>query len=313
MRFRGLDLNLLGAFSILMQERSVSAAARHLNLSQPATSAALARLREFFGDELLVVQGKRMYPTPFAESLTPQVRACLRSVEVMLTTSALFVPETAKRTFRIIASDFVIAALIVPLVARLSNEAPGVRLELAAPSETAEAEISEGKADLLIGPDTYVRGDHPTQLLFEESHVVVGWAENPLMQAPLSEDAFLAAGHVGVRIGVQRSPSFADRQMSLMNKPRRIEVETSSFLSMPLLLCGTHRIGLMQTRLAHRMRANYPLAFQTLPFECPNMREMLQHHAARSDDVGLNWLKQLLHDEAGRESIDIVDGWRSTQ
>lgn len=308
MRFRGLDLNLLGAFSILMQERSVSAAARHLNLSQPATSAALARLREFFGDELLVVQGKRMYPTPFAESLTPQVRACLRSVEVMLTTSSLFEAATAKRTFRIIASDFVIAALIVPLVARLSKEAPGVRLELAAPSETGEAEIAEGKADLLIGPDTYVRGDHPTELLFEEAHVVVGWAENPIMQTPLSEEAFLAAGHVGVRIGVQRSPSFADRQMSLMNKPRRIEVETSSFLSMPLLLCGTHRIGLMQTRLARRMSENYPLAMQPLPFECPDMREMLQYHAARSNDVGLNWLKQLLHDEAGRASIESVDG-----
>jgi DNA-binding transcriptional LysR family regulator len=69
MRFKGLDLNLIVTLDILLEERSVSAAARRLHLSQPATSAALARLREFFDDEILVLLGKSMYPTPFAESV----------------------------------------------------------------------------------------------------------------------------------------------------------------------------------------------------------------------------------------------------
>jgi len=301
MRYRGLDLNLLGAFDVLMRERSVSTAARQLNLSQPAMSAALARLRDFFGDELLVAQGKRMYPTAFAETLMPQVRECLRGVEVMLTKTTHFDPATAQRTFRLIASDYIIAALIVPLVARLAIEAPGVRLELAAPSETGELEISEGRADILISPDSYVHGDHPAELLFEEPHVVVGWAENPLMHAPLSEAAFMAAGHVGVRIGVQRSPAFADRQMSIMNIVRRIDVETSSFLTIPLLLCGTLRLALLQARLARSVCKTYPLAVQAPPFELPLMREMMQYHATRSNDDGLCWLKSLLHSEALRD------------
>jgi len=297
MRFRGLDLNLLAAFDILMEERSVSVAASKLNLSQPAMSAALSRLRMFFDDDILVMQGKRMYPTAFAEAMHPQVREALRGIDRMLMTGSQFDPATSKRTFRIIASDYIIAALIVPLVERLSREAPGVRLELASPSETAEAQVADGSADLLITPEFYMRGDQPSELLFEERHVVVGWSENPLMAKPLTEENLLGAGHVGVRIGVQRSPAFADRQMSLMNRNRRIEVETASFLTIPLLLCGTHRLALIQERLARRMQTVYSLAVAEMPFEVPKMREMLQYHRTRDFDEGLTWLKDLLHAE----------------
>jgi len=301
MRFRGLDLNLLGAFYVLMQERSVSGAARKLNLSQPAMSAALARLRDFFGDELLVMQGKRMFPTAFAERLVPQVQDLLGGVESMLTNRSHFDPATAQRTFRLIASDYVIAALIVPVIEYISRVAPGIRLELAVPSERGEAEIAEGKADLLISPDYYVTGEHPTELLFEESHVVVGWDENPLLQGELSLEQFLAAGHVGVRIGTQRQAAFADRQMSITSYRRNIEVETHSFLTIPLLLLGTQRLALMQERLARRMCAIHPLRAQPLPFPFPAMREMMQYHATRQTDEGLNWLKALLLRESERE------------
>jgi DNA-binding transcriptional LysR family regulator len=297
MRFRGLDLNLLGALDAMMQERSVSAAARKLNLSQPAMSAALARLRDFFGDELLVVQGKRMFPTAFAEGLMPQVRYVLDGVESMLANRSRFDPAATQRTFRLIASDYVIASLIAPLVERLSIESPGIMLDLAAPSEQGHVEIAEGRADLLISPDFYIAGEHPSELLFEESHVVVGWDGNPLMQAPLSPEAFLQAGHVGVRIGSQRQPAFADRQMKVMGLSRRIEVETHSFLTIPPLLIGTHRLALMQERLARRLCGHYPLAMQGLPFEFPHMREMMQYHETRHADEGLRWLKDLLRNQ----------------
>jgi len=300
MRFRGLDLNLLIVFHMLMEERSVSGAARQLNLSQPATSAALSRLRLFFNDDILVVQGKRMYPTAFAEAMHPQVRDALTGIDRMLMTGSHFDPANSERTFRVIASDYIIASLIVPLVERISREAPRVGLELASPSETAEAEVADGSADLLIAPESYMRGDQPSELLFEERHVVVGWSENPLFVRTLTEEDLLAAGHVGVRIGAQRSPAFADRQMSLMNYNRRIEVETASFLTIPLLLCGTQRLALMQERLARRMQTVYPLAIAEMPFEFPKMREMIQFHRTRVHDEGLIWLKSLLHAEVNK-------------
>lgn len=294
MRFRGLDLNLLSAFDVLMRERSVSAAARKLNLSQPAMSAALSRLRDFFGDEILVAQNKRMFPTAFAERLVPEVRNVLESVNAMLSNRGQFDPSTAQRKFRLIASDYIIAAVIAPLVQKLSLESPGILLDLAAPSERSSVELSEGAADLMISPDYYITGEHPSELLFEEAHVVVGWKGNPLMQAPLKIDQFLNAGHVGIRIGSQRQQAFADRQMSLMGHVRRIEVETHSFLTIPLLLDGTQRLALMQARLVDRLARQYPIAAQPLPFEFPPMREMMQNHITRQADAGLLWLKSLL-------------------
>lgn len=307
MRFRGLDLNLLAAFSVLMQERSVSGAARQLNLSQPAMSAVLSRLREYFKDDILVVQGKRMFPTAFAEKLMPQVVELLRGVETMLASGSGFDPSTSHRTFRLIASDYIIAALIVPLVEHLSKVAPGVRLELAAPSEAGDAEIAEGRADLLISPDIYISGDQTTELLFEEKHVVVGWQGNKMLQRPLSDTEFMNAGHVAVRIGVQRSPAFADRQLTAMGRSRRIEVETSSFLTIPLLLNGTMRLAVMQSRLAMSMAEIYPLHMQPLPFEFPSMREMMSFHPTRSSDEGLVWLKKLLIEMAHTRPIGNLD------
>lgn len=98
----------------------------------------------------------------------------------------------------------------------------------------------------MISPDYYITGEHPSEFFFEEAHVVVGWAGNPIIKSELSLESFLEAGHVGIRIGAQRQQSFADRQMNLMGHARRIEVETYSFLTIPLPLDGTRRLALMR-------------------------------------------------------------------
>src|SRR4051812_40500511 len=144
MRFKGLDLNLLVALDALVETRSVSAAARRLHLSQPAMSAALSRLRDYFRDELLVVSGKRMYPTAFAEGLAPQLKECLQGLDALVSSPNLFDPATAQRTFIIVASDYLTTAVLVPLVARLAERAPGVRLEIVLPDEASVAQLAEG-------------------------------------------------------------------------------------------------------------------------------------------------------------------------
>ncbi len=301
MRFKGLDLNLLAAFDVLLESRSVSAAARQMNLSQPAMSAALTRLREYFADELLVVQGKRMYPTAFAEALVPQVRDTLRSVEAMLTASNRFDPATTQRTFRLIASDYVVTAVLAPLLQALPRLAPGLRIELVLPSDAAHAELREGRADLLIAPEQFILSDHPSELLCEERHVVIGSSHNAAFadHGP-SLDAFLTAGHVSVRIGAGRDHAFADRQLNQMGLERRIEIEVPSFSTIPWMLMDTQRMAVIQERLARRLVAAFPLAMATLPFAFQPMREMVQYHRTRSSDEGLRWLMARLREVAYR-------------
>jgi DNA-binding transcriptional LysR family regulator len=303
MRFRGLDLNLLAVFEGLMQTHSVSAAARQMHLSQPAMSAALSRLRDYFGDPLLVTHGKRMYPTAFAESLAPLVRECLGGIEMLLATSAAFDPASSQRTFRVIASDYVVSAIIAPLLVRFVEQAPGIRIQLISPDEHATELIADGKADLMISPREFLSADHPTELLFEEEHVVVGWKENPLLAGPLYEAQFLAAGHVAVAIGSRSNAAFADRHLALMGKHRRIEVSASSFTTVPWLLVGTQRLAVMHARLALAATRIFPMASVPLPFAFPVMQELVQFHQTRAADDGLGWLRTQLREAANNPNF----------
>src|SRR5687767_5141559 len=106
MRFERLDLNLLVALDVLIEERSVSVAANRLFLSQPALSGALNRLREYFNDELLVQSGRQMILTPKAEELRAPVREALMFIRSRITTPSDFDPATAQRKFILVASDY---------------------------------------------------------------------------------------------------------------------------------------------------------------------------------------------------------------
>jgi DNA-binding transcriptional LysR family regulator len=296
MRFKGLDMNLLVAFDTLLETRSVSRAAERMHLSQPAMSSALGRLRTYFNDEILVAHGKRMHPTAHAVGLLPQVRECLRMVDALISTSTLFDPATSQRTFRIVASDYMTAAVMVPLVHRLATVAPQVRIEIILPTDQSQAQVEQGQVDLLVTPEDYIAREHPADLLFEERHVVVGWRDNPLFDAPMTKDAFLSAGHVGVAMGNQRTPAFADRQLDQQGVARRIEVTASSFTMVPWLLRDTARLALMHERLAIAMAEHFAITHTDIPFEVPAMREMAQYHHARAADPGLIWLRQQLGD-----------------
>lgn len=299
MRFKGLDLNLLVAFNALMETRSVSRAAEQLNLSQPAMSAALSRLREFFGDPLLTTKGKRMYLTAYAEALLPRVIETLRTLEGIIATSAFFDPATSERTFRIACSDYIVVAVLAPLVARLAQSAPGVQIDIMSPDENSEPALAAGKLDLIISPEHFISRDHPHELLFEERHVVVGWSENPLLRrGRLTEEAFFAAGHVAVAIGAGRIPSFADRHLLALERRRRIEVTASSFTQVPWLLRDTARLALMHERLAVAMSTTLPIALVPPPpfLALPMMREVIQFNTVRSGDEGLAWLRRTIQE-----------------
>ncbi|HQS68392.1 MAG: LysR family transcriptional regulator [Novosphingobium sp. 28-62-57] len=298
MRFKGLDLNLLVAFNVLMETRSVSRAAEKLHLSQPAMSAALGRLREYFGDDLLVLTGKRMLPTAYAETLVPMVQETLRQVDALITTSTVFDPATSQRTFRLIASDYITAAVIAPLSRRLSQEAPGIQLESVLPSDGSADLIAQGAFDLLITPEDFINPGQPAELLFEERHVIVGWDRNSVFAGDVTEAVFMAAGQVGVQMGNQRTSAFADRTMEQMGRFRRMEVTASSFTVVPWLVIETNRLAVMHERLARRMATMFPLAIAPIPFDFPIMREMLQFNRTRSNDEGLKWLRNQLRQES---------------
>ena len=290
MRFNGLDLNLLHALDVLLDERSVSRAAERLNLSQPAASAALARLRDYFGDPLLVPQGRRMIPSAEALAMRHELKAVLGAVSELVVRSTSFDPASSERVFRACTSDYLVAVLFARLVPELSRAAPSVGFDLIPPSEDARTALDRGELDLLLTPEEHCVPGHPTRLLFAERHVVVGWKENPLLASRLTEQAFFSAGHVAVRVGQVNRASFAESQMDLLPRKRKIEITAASFTTVPDLLVGTDRLTVMHERLARVMAGRVPIAWQELPFSFPEMREMIQFNRTRAKDRGLAWL-----------------------
>ncbi len=288
MRFKRLDLNLLVVLDALLRERSVTRAARELNISQPAMSAALARLREYFNDDILVAHGKRMVPTAHAQNLAPMVARALGDIETLILTAAVFDPATSQRTFRICASDYVTVVLLQPLLAELEKIAPGVCIVITPPSPEALAKLERGEIDFLLTPEQFAAREHPRKQLFEEQHVVVGWKKNPLFRKPLTAERFFAQGQVIMALG--HSQSFAEQVMGELNRRRRIDVVCASFLAVPWMLPNTQRLAVMHERLARLMVQQLPLAVAPLPFALPVMREIVQYHTARTGDGGIQWL-----------------------
>jgi len=296
MRLDRFDLNLMVALNALLEERSVTRAAERLNITQPAMSAALRRLREAFQDPLLVASGKQMVPTPHAQELAPQVADMLRSAQMLISGATLFDPMTSHRVFRVAASDYMCAIVIRPLLAEMARTAPGVRLAILPPHSNVTAEMERGDIDCIISPEQFQERGHPQEPLFEERHVVLGWAENPIFAAPITEEIYNRAGHVVVELS--NSLSFVEEFVRSHGDRRRIEVVVSSFTIVPWLLPETQRIALVHERLAALFLDRLPLAIAPPPFDVPPMREMLQFNRARANDRGLLWLRQALHRHA---------------
>ncbi|WP_033921810.1 LysR family transcriptional regulator [Sphingomonas sp. 37zxx] len=290
MRLDQFDLNLLVAFDMLLEERSVTRAAERLHLTQSAMSAALKRLREAFADDILVQHGKRMLPTPGALSLAPQVSAAVLNLRGILASGMRFDPSQSRRCFRIVASDYITLVLISPLLRSLQREAPGIQVEITLPRSDNLEQLDDGEIDLIISPEQFLDPYHPRELVLEERHVVVGCATNPALQKPLDAETFYNSGHVVV--SVSRDGTFIDNFLRGMPEQRRIEVICAAFTQVPWMLPGTTRLALMHERLARELAPQLSLVIRQPPFALPIMREMMQFHSARAADRGLSWLRE---------------------
>jgi DNA-binding transcriptional LysR family regulator len=301
MRFNRLDLNLLVALDALLAERSVTRAAARLNLSPSATSDALARLRAYFDDELLVQVGRRMEPTPRAEGLGVAVRDMLVRVDATITTPPQFDPATTDRCFRIFASDYTQMVLMPHVMRRLAAARCTARFEILPQVADPQRDLERGEADLLILPTALLSPSHPQQTLYTEDFVCAIWADSPLARQPLTVEAYLAADHVVMRPQSTTSDSYEDWFVKRAGVRRRVVATSYGFATVPALLIGTPFVATMHRRLASLLAAVWPLALRPCPLDVPAMQQGAQWHRYRTHDPGLRWLLTQL--QAGADGL----------
>ncbi len=289
------DLNLLVALDALLTERNVTRAGVRLNLSQSAMSGALARLRHYFHDELLVPVGRQMTLTPMAEELLDPVKDILLRIRGTLGSKPQFEPLTATRHISLAVSDYVADILMANVLRRARREAPHITFELRGVGRRATEDLESGELDFLISPDGYVSPSHPTEILFEDTYTCVAWAGNESIGTSLTPEEYLNAGHVVVNVAGAEAPGNYDEQfLRRSGFKRRVEVSVPTFSLAPHLVVGTGRVATLTTRLAVKCAENLPLKLLPMPLAMPPMVEMLQWHRVHDYDPASQWFRRLL-------------------
>lgn len=292
MRFNHLDLNLLVALDVLLEEQNITRAAERLYMTQSATSGVLGRLRTYFEDELLVQVGRKMQPTPYALELAKPVREVLLTIQSSITAKPVFDPTTSKRHFRLVTSDYLISVLFAQVIQKIHQEAPNITFEMLGPSDNSGELLVRGEVDLMIVPERYIIDGHPSKLLFEEEHVCVVWQGNTQVGATLTLEQYMEMGHVSVGFGRSRHMSIEEWFMNQYGFNRRLEVITNDFNTLPQLVVGTQRIATMHQRLARLYADHLPLRILPPPVKIPVMREVMLWHRSVEGDPMHRWLRE---------------------
>ncbi|MBW5435781.1 LysR family transcriptional regulator [Bradyrhizobium canariense] len=303
MRFNGLDLNLLVALDVLLEEKNVSRAAGRLNITQSALSNSLARLRDYFDDEILVLVGRTMQLTPHGEALKDSIRDILVRIEASVIAKPAFDPATSDRLFKISASDFTLATLM-PLANKIiSTQCNSIRLHFLPQTDNPTRSLERGDVDILIIPSPYSSEEHPSHQLFTEEFVCIADRNNPLCQNDhITLQQFSDAQHVALKLSHGKL-SFETMAMEEIAVQRNISTLSYNFSTLPYLVLGTNKIATIHRRLASTIAKKLPVKVFGLPFDFPKMHQVLQWHKYRSNDQGLIWLRGVFQEAAKKLSI----------
>lgn len=293
---KDFDLNLLRVVVALYDARSVSRAAQHLGISQPAVSAALARLRRAFGDPLFVKTAQGMSPTARSHGLASAAREALTRIATDVLSETAFDPATTQDTFTFSLSDVGEMVFLPRILESIQRLAPGaaVRSVTSTPAHL-EHGLESGEVDLAVGyfPDlkssTYFQ-----QRLLTHRFVCLMRADHPIRGNRLTPDQFLDLGHAVVR-AEGRSQEIFEKHLARRKIKRRIVLSTPHFMSIPAIIGKTdlvvtlpHAIGLFFSQTGANIKIVEP------PLAIPRI-ELRQHwHRNAHHDPKNRWLRRLV-------------------
>lgn len=300
MGLSNLDLNLLVALNALLEERNVTRAGQRIGLSQPAMSAALARLRRHFHDDLLVRVANAYELTPMAGGLVDATAVACTAVERVFNARPAFQPATSERSFTVVLSDYALAVLGNGLSVALQDSAPKVRLDLLQFTAAAADDCVHTlrTADALLLPHGVLR-DYPGLDLYRDTWVCIAWQGNTAIDGDLTLDHMAKLPWI---VTYQRPTAATHpvRQLNALGIEPRIDLVVENFLSLPLLISGTDRLALIQERLARRLAGFADIRIMSCPYEPTPIVEAMWWHPMHQRDAGHTWLRELFADVGRR-------------
>jgi len=263
----GIDFNLLKSLEALVAERHVGRAAQRMNVTQPAMSHTLARLRRVFDDPLFIKQGREMVPTARTLQLVPRLNVILAEITA-LTAPAEFSPETATATIRIDAHDFIATGFLARGIRNIRRQAPGLTFGIHSYSDRSYDRLDAGDTDLIAGAGLRANPKFLQKLLLRERLVCLLDRMHPALGDWTAETLFL---YPHVRLGIMRrqdDPVHIFGQDNAMPE-RRIGLITDNLNLQPAFLEETDLIAFVPETLARRVVGKGKLVLRNCPFPLP--------------------------------------------
>ena len=307
MSFLTLDLNLLRVFDAIMIEQNLTRAAERLEMTQPAVSNALKRLRDAMGDELVIRTAHGVKPTPHADTLWPVVRRALAALEDALE-PASFDLKTADASFRLAMADATAALGLPQLVRAIEEEAPGIKIRMM-PLTTRDPRplLTRGEIDLAIGffpgvvsqlassPDTAIRHER----VYSGHYLCVMRKGHPLAKGELTLDAYCAAKHLLVSVS-GRAFAVIDDILAQMGRERKIVLTVIQYFSAGRVVANSDLITVLPRHLIAATGMTRELVAKEVPLDLPPVNVDMLWHERDTRDPAHTWLR--------RHMIDMKDG-----
>ncbi|CDM56040.1 MULTISPECIES: LysR family transcriptional regulator [Rhizobium] len=288
-----LDLNLLVTLETLLVEQNVTKAAARLNLSQPAVSAQLNRLRHEFDDPLLIPAQRGMTPTAKAMELLEPLRQALDQVRATVVSHRNFDPAEAKLTVSIACTDYLQAAVVKPLVVELRMRAPGVRVALRnLDVAQLDAQMVRGDVDLALMTPQAASPSLRTRHLFNERYVLIGRRKHPRLRKGITVEEFAEMDQVIVSLDGGGFVTPVDSALADLGHRRNAVLSAASFLFVPEIVSYSDFVALVPERLV-RDRADKLMVIDC-PFPVEGFAVGMVWHERSHGHGGQRWIREAI-------------------
>lgn len=307
MDLHGIDLNLLVAFDALIAERSVTRAGTRIGRTQPAMSAALARLRSLLQDELFVRGPTGLQPTPRALDLAEPLGRALADIQRTLEFTQVFDPKSSSQTFSIGLSDHPAFVLLPQLVEHLREAAPAVTLRVSSftARDDAVAILDSGEADLTIGvPPTIPAGGRIlSRPLFEERFVSIVRKGHPAAGKPLTLEVFLSLSHLLVSPESERF-GLVDAALAEQGLRRRLALTLPQMYAAPILVARSDMIATIMAGVVSVSGHADELCVLDPPLRLARPRFVLSWHRRNDTHPAQRWFRDAIAALPGMSQSD---------
>ncbi|MFY0640572.1 MAG: LysR family transcriptional regulator [Bermanella sp.] len=291
-----IDLNLFTVFEAIYSEGSLTRAAARLNLTQPAISHALGRLRDRLDDPLFIRHGHKMRPTPLAQNLLPEIQSALAQLNQALQHAHGFDPALANKTFTVAMRDVIEATLLPPLVSQLNQLGPNISVaSVTMERKNLDAKLASGEWDFAVDVLRPSPASIKQQKLIEDELVVLR-RTHQTNKGTMSQEDYLNAQHIVVS-SRPSGPSLVDYSLSALGLKRDIALRCQHYFAACQVVASSDYWLTMPKRYAHILAEKFDhVELIELPFAASSVDVYLYWHATHDNDASSKWFRAFLQD-----------------